>query len=163
MKRILRTLLVVAVVYAAASTAHAQGPGAGNPRPGRPAGGPPGMNGLPPAVPGNGDQENRQDKDNPFGYAHIVAHGLSHSNHPSAALRGEHMKNLHTPIVVPPKPMIPVSEWHYTPPRFAPAVNEGIPSMARGFSSLKGGGILTGIGGAIAALFGGLFGRKKES
>jgi hypothetical protein len=73
------------------------------------------------------------------------------------------MKNLHNPMVVPPKPMIPVSEWHYTPPRFTPVVNEGIPSMARGFSHLKGGGLLAGIGGAIAALLGGLFGRKKES
>lgn len=163
MKRIVRTLLVVSVVYAAASTAHAQWSGAGNPRPGRPAGGPPGMNGLPPTFPGHRDQDKRQDKDDPFHYAHIVAHGLSHSNRPSAVPNAEHMKNLHTPIVVPPKPTIRVSEWHYTPPRFTPMVNEGIPSMARGFSSLKGGGILATIGGAIAAFFGGLFGRKKES
>jgi hypothetical protein len=154
------TLFVVIVVYLAPSVSRAQWPGAGNPRPGGQAGGPPRVNGLPPGFHG---QDKREDQNNPFHYAHIVAHGLSHLHHPSSAPNAENMKNLHTPIVVPSKPTIPVSEWHYTPPKFTPVVNEGLPSIARGFSSFKGGGILATIGGAIAALFGGVFGRKKDS
>jgi hypothetical protein len=163
MKRILATLFVVTVIYAAASTAHAQWPGAGNPWPGRPAGVPPGANRMPPTFPGQHEQEKRRDQNDPLHYIHIIGHGMPHSHHPSAAPTAEQMKNMHKPIVVPPETNFPVSDLRYTPPRFTPVMNEGIPSMARGFSHFKGGGILATIGGGIAALFGGLFGRRKDS
>jgi hypothetical protein len=155
------TPFIILVVAAAPSAAVAQWPGPGNPGQGRQA--------LPPvnrpgAILGLPSQEPRRDDRDLMNHAHIITHGLGHLHLPSGSAQPEQMRNVPTPrIVVPPEAMAPVSQLHHTPlPRFTPVVTEGSSSMARGLSH-GGGGILAGIGGAIAAVFGGLFGRKKES
>ena len=152
MKRTLWALPVAFAVCAATSTVHAQGPDAGNPWQGRP--------GLPPAVPGSRDQEKRRDEPGAWTrIPYVVPRVPSSFGAPNAGGAAD----LHTPIVVPPEAAMPVSELRFPRTTFSPTVGEGIPTMVRGLSRFKGGGILAGIGGAIATAFGGIFGRKKES
>ena len=69
----------------------------------------------------------------------------------------------HPPKWTPPETVVPTPEFKYSPPKFTLYASEGGAVIPRGISGWRTSGILTGIGGAIAALFGGLFGRKKES
>lgn len=159
MKRIHWRLFAVMIVCLAPSAVWAQWPGQIKPRQGQP-GLPPfnrgvGVDGrrtLPPGVglpqpvfPNIRDQDKRRDEHNPWLNPHILGHLVPHGEHypgaPNASGRG--------------------ASWHT--PNFTPAMGEGGMGLARGFSRWRGGGILAGIGGAIAAIFGALFGRKKES
>jgi hypothetical protein len=164
-------LCVAVVVCVAASTARAQVPFAGNPRqhpPGLPPmnGGidgrvnvPPGVVLPPPAHPGFREQEKHRDEQ---GAGNGILHVIRHVYVPPAVSNPEHMKDFHPPKAVPPEVVMPASEFRFTPPKSTPAMCEGGTTFFRGFSSWKGGGILAGIGGAISAVFGGLFGRKKQ-
>ncbi len=147
MKRSHWTLLAVIVVCRAPSAVWAQGPG----HPALPPvnGGvgvdgrtniPPGVLVPLPVVPKFPDREKRRDEQDLWKHAHFLGHLFPHGTHhpggPSAAERGA---NVHTPATV----------------RGA--------ATARGFWRWRGGGILAGIGAAIAGALGGIFGRKKES
>jgi hypothetical protein len=57
---------------------------------------------------------------------------------------------------------MPVSEFGLSPARVSPVAGETGLAIARGLSRGRG-GIFAAIGGAIAAVLGGIFGRKKES
>jgi hypothetical protein len=57
---------------------------------------------------------------------------------------------LHSETVVPSR------EFKYSP-------SEGGSAITRGLSGWRGRGILAGIGAGLASVFGGLFGRRKES
>jgi hypothetical protein len=171
LKKTLWALFIAVIVCAAASTARAQVPFAGNPRqhpPGLPPmnGGfdgrvnlPPGVVLPPPMVPGFHDQEKRRDdQDAGRGFLHVIPH----VHVPPGVSNPEHMKDVHPPKVIPPEVVVPPSEFRLAPSKFTPVASEG-GTFVRGFSRWGGGGILAGIGGAIASIFGGLFGRKKES
>jgi len=172
LKKTLWALFVAVAVCMAASTVRAQVPFARNPR--QPPPGLPPMNGRvegrmnvppgvvfpPPAVPILRDREKRRDEQDA---ASGILRVIPHMHVPSAVSGPEHMKDVHPPKVVPPEVVMPASELRFAPPRFSPVATEGGATFVRGFSCWKGGGILAGIGSAIAALFGGLFGRKKES
>jgi hypothetical protein len=102
------------------------------------------------SFPGGGQQKDRDER-----------HGLGGIHIPHLPLH-DGASDPHVPKGVPPEVGVPAFEFKAPTPRISPAVGlEG--SAIRGASGCSGGGILTGIGGAIAALFGGLFGRKKES
>jgi hypothetical protein len=184
LKKILWTLFVVSVVGPALSAVRAQGPGMFNPGRGGPGlppanggiggnGGmkaPPGGPFLPPGVPGFREQDKRRDDQTPWNMTHIPhlpLHGIPAHNGPNAG-RGA---NQYLPKVVPPEGgvagpkfgSVPISDFRVTPPRFTPAIGEGGSGIARAFSGAKGRGILGGIGAGLAAVFGALFGRKKES
>jgi hypothetical protein len=185
LKKTLWTLFVVIIVGPAPSAVRAQGPGMFNPGRGgpalRPRGGGVGANGgmkspvagpfVPPAVPGFVDQEKRRDDQDPWNMTHIIGHGISHGIPSSHGPDFGPRANQYAPKVVPPAAevgasefrSVPTSEFRYTPPRFTPALGEGGSGIARALSGAKGRGILGGIGAALAAAFGALFGRKKES
>lgn len=133
---------------------------------------PPGMRFPPPGMPNIPGHEKRQDDQNPWINPHILGHMVPHGGHYSGAPSAAGPRaNLHTPSVVPPEARIvppelrfmPASELRIPPPKFSPVVSEGGLGMARSVSRWGGGGILAGVGGAIAAAFGAIFGRKKES
>ncbi|HEY7314404.1 MAG TPA: hypothetical protein VH643_33965 [Gemmataceae bacterium] len=171
LKKILSALFAAVAVCMAASTVRAQVPFARNPRqppPGLPPmnGGfdgrgnvPPGVFPPPPAVPILRDREKRRDEQDA---ASGILRMVPHMHVPPAVSNPEHMKDFRPPKAVPPEMVMPASEFRFAPPKFAPVASEG-GTFVRGFSSWRGGGILAGIGGAIAAVFGGIFGRKKES
>jgi hypothetical protein len=116
-------------------------------------------------------QEKRRDDQDPLSMAHILGHAIPHGipshNGPTPAREAA----VPTPRAIPPELKIPpsefrftpASEFHYTPPKFSPVMGEGASAFPRGFSFGKGGGILAGIGGAITAALGAIFGRKKDS
>jgi hypothetical protein len=186
MKRIHWMLFAVIVVCPSPSVLWAQWPGQINPRPGQPAlppfnrgigapgqmNVPPGVGFPPPGVPNIPGFEKRQDDQNPWINPHILGHLVPHGGHypgaPNASGRGA---NLQTPPTMPAEVRLPIaelrnfpaSELTITPPKFSPVVSEGGMGMARGFSRWGGGGILAGIGGALAGALGGIFGRKKQS
>jgi hypothetical protein len=115
---------------------------------------------LQPALPAFPPQEKRRDEDTPWaGITHLIPHHLP--EFPGGA-NAESFKDLHMPKAVPQAGPWSASEFKFTPTRFAPVSHEAT-TIARGLSGLKGPGILAGIGGALAALFGGLFGRKHGS
>jgi hypothetical protein len=100
---------------------------------------------MPPVVAGFRDQDKRKDHSGPWTGIHVIPH-VPHSppagdpTVPAAAVR-------------PPAFKVPAT-------RLSPAVAEG---AGRNLSRWTGGGILAGIGGAIAAALRGIFGRNKES
>jgi hypothetical protein len=107
---------------------------------------PPGINPggqLPPGFPVLPNQEKRRD-DSPS--LQTLPHVIPY-----------HIPN----FSVPPK--VKVSETEFNPfTRSTPAAGEAS-GLARSLSECKGKGFLAGIGGAIAAACGGIFGRRKES
>lgn len=134
MKQALTALLVA---VCAVPGVHAQGPGAAN-------------------------QEKRRDERGAWtGIPHVIPHvpsALPHSGVPNV----NPASDLHFPKLTPPEVAFPpVPKFKFPVAEFSPAMGEAT-AIARGLSSAKGGGILAGIGGGLAAL-GGLFGRKKES
>jgi hypothetical protein len=117
------------------------------------------------------DQENRRDDQDLLSRARILGHGIPHgipSYHGPTSAREAAVP---TPKAIPPELIIPplefrftpASEFYYTTPRFKPVMGEGASTFTRRFSFVKGGGILAGIGGAITAALGAIFGRKKDS
>ena len=183
-KKTVWTLFVVIVVGAVPSAVCAQGPGGANPGQGRPAlppgnGGlgadgrmnvPPGMPALPPAVPGVRDPEKRRNDHDAWTNIHSVAHGLAHGLPSSNGPNAGHGVDMHPPVVSPEAGVaaselrfVPASELRCNLPKVTPVMSEGGAATARALSRGKGGGILGGIGAALAAGFGAIFGRKKES
>jgi hypothetical protein len=183
LKPILGTLLIVIVVGPATSAVQAQWPGAGDPGHGRfvfpPARGvgadgqtpmPPGGFLPPPMFQGFRDQEKRRDDHGPLSHLHMFAHGMPHER---ACYNGPNTGRAPgvDPHVVARQAGVPASElrvgafpeWKFTPPPVRPVMTEGGGAIARFFSRARGGGILAGIGGGLAAVFGALFGRKKDS
>jgi hypothetical protein len=181
-KKSLWALFVVIVVGPAPSAVRAQGPGGANPGQGRPAvppargpgtegrmATPPGALFPPPAVQGFRDQEKRRDDQNPWANAHVlhaIPHGLPSSNGPDAGRAA----GLHPSAALPERGVpaaefrfVPTSELRFTPPRVTPVLGEGGSAALRTFSRGKGSGILGGIGAALTAAFGAVFGRKKGS
>jgi hypothetical protein len=158
LKKILWTLFVVILVGPAPSAVRAQGPGAANLGQGRP----PGVVFPPPTVQGSRDQEKSRDDQNPWTNAHNLAHGISHSLPSSHGPNAGRAAGLHPPAV-PPEAGVSASELRFTPPKVTPVMRQGGSAIARAFSRGNGGKILGGIGAALAAAFGAVFGRKKES
>jgi hypothetical protein len=113
----------------------------------------------PPAVPGFRDQEKRQDDLGVWKHLpHALPHALPHGGSPNVPPAAE----VHVPKLVLPEPVVPMSRIKVPTSGFSSAA-EGSTALFRGVGAIKGGGILAGIGGAFAAVFGGLFGRRKES
>jgi hypothetical protein len=152
--------MIVIFFCTASSAVQSQEPGAANPGLGLPI--------MQPAQLHN--QEKRRDEDERLKNLRILTQSLSHGLH-SPVNCPSPQADLHTPKVVPSEAGAAASEFHFTPaselrftpPTFTPMMSEGGTSIARGFSRVKGGGTLAGIGGAIAAAFGAIFGRKKNS
>jgi hypothetical protein len=159
--RIVWTLLAVIAVCAGPSAASAQGPGPANPgqvHPGiGPVGIPPGVDRFPSASPGLPNQDKRRDESSVWtGIPHVIPHGL-----PSGGSNPGRVIDPHTPKVIPLEASLAASEFKVPTTSVSPVLGEEASALARGISGK--GGILAGIGGALAALFGGIFGRKKES
>jgi hypothetical protein len=186
MKRMHGMLFAVVVIGPSPSSLWAQWPGQMNRRAGQPAlppinrgvgvdgrmNFPPGMGFPPPGIPNIPGLEKSQDEQNLWINPHILGHLVPHGAHyPGAPNASDRSANLHMPPNVPAEARLPIAELRnfpasdlrITPPKFSPVVNEGGMGMARGFSRWGGSGILAGIGGAIAGVLCGIFGRRKES
>jgi hypothetical protein len=111
-----------------------------------------------PSVGNNGDKKDRQYH---LPWTHLIPHGASGATPGSGIPEKPYMKP--TPSMVPGESFSPHAQFNI--PTRLPEISASRLSMPRGswFRWGSGGGILAGIGGGIAALFGALFGRKKKT
>ena len=166
----------LAVAVCAAPCAHAQGLGGANAWQGRgglpPANGrnpampgvPPVIPSVPPAMPGNRDDENRRDEPRSHFSPHLMIPHIGHTPTPSGGVTTNPAKDLQMPNVAPSHVPSRQSEFKSpAPPRFTPPAPEGGTTRFRNLPRWGGSGIVAGVAGAIAAVFGSLFRRKKDS
>jgi hypothetical protein len=116
------------------------------------------FNPMEPGVDPSQKQKDRDERNHPV----FIPHGL-HLRLPSDPPNNRPESDLHPPKSVPPEGVVSPAEFKYSPTKFLPAAGEGGAAISRGFSSWRGRGFLAGIGAALAALFKGLCGRRKES
>src|SRR5262249_23755267 len=113
-----------------------------------------------PGFPGENFKPTEPPGANPFGRPLVPGTDFGRGGPPSNPSPAEKDRDQHQGLgAVPHIPHVSVPEFRAGPEAFKAVPTTQLPS---GSSRWSGGGLLAAIGGAIASLFGALFGRKRD-